>query len=128
LTYIGYGGSGKQVRDILHIQDFYDLLTLQLNHTAKLSGQVFNVGGGIKNTLSLLELTQLCQETTGRQIVIAKDPKTRDNDIPWYVSDCSKINTLTRWHPKISPKEVIEQLTTWMRDNHQSLEPIFNAK
>jgi CDP-paratose 2-epimerase len=127
LTYIGYGGSGKQVRDVLHVQDFYDLLALQLNHTAKLSGQVFNVGGGNENTMSLLELTQLCQDTTGKQIDIDKDPKTRDNDIPWYVSDCSKINTLMRWHPKITPKEVIEQLVIWMRENQQSLEPIFNA-
>lgn len=126
LAYIGYGGSGKQVRDILHIQDFYDLLVLQLNDPAKFSGQVFNVGGGNQNTVSLLELTQLCQDITGKQVTIAKEPKTRPIDIPWYVSDCSKINSLVQWHSKISVKEVIEQISAWMKEYQPVLQPIVN--
>lgn len=127
LAYIGYGGRGKQVRDVLHIEDFYDLLILQLNDPAKFSGRVFNVGGGNQNSVSLLELTQLCQDITGKRIAIAKQPRTGPVDLPWYVSDCSKINALTQWRPKISVQKVIEQISAWMKACQGELQPIFNT-
>ncbi len=125
LTYIGFGGSGKQVRDILHVRDLYDLLILQLNEAAKFSGQVFNVGGGKQNTVSLLELTQLCQRITGKQIAISRDPETRAVDIPWYVSDYAKIESLTQWRPKISVEGIIENIAAWMNEYQKQLQPIF---
>lgn len=67
LKYIGYGGTGKQVRDFLHIADLLDLIDLQIHNFDKLKGQTFNVGGGAENTLSLYETTQLCQKITGHQ-------------------------------------------------------------
>jgi CDP-paratose 2-epimerase len=127
LAYIGYGGRGKQVRDILHIEDFYDLLILQLNDPVKFSGCVFNVGGGHQNSVSLLELTQLCQDITGKQIAIEREPQTGPVDIPWYVSDYSKINALAQWRPKISVQEMIEQISAWMKAYQAELQPIFNT-
>jgi len=125
LTYIGFGGSGKQVRDMLHVRDLYDLLILQLNEAAKFSGQVFNVGGGKQNTVSLLELTQLCQRISGKQIAISRDPETRAVDIPWYVNNCAKIESLTQWRPKISVKGIIENIAAWMNEYQKQLQPIF---
>jgi CDP-paratose 2-epimerase len=77
LSYIGYGGSGKQVRDILHIRDLYELLRVQLNNLSDFSGQVFNVGGGKEISTSLCELTYLCREVSGNQISISSEPENR---------------------------------------------------
>lgn len=128
LTYIGYGGHGKQVRDMLHVQDLYDLLILQLNDSAKFTGHVFNVGGGGQNSASLLELTRLCQRTTGKQITISRDPETRSVDIPWYVSDLSKIESLTQWRPKRTVERIVEDIAAWMNEHKKQLQPIFFEK
>jgi len=82
LSYIGNGGQGKQVRDILHIKDLYSLLKIQLDNIPKLSGHIFNVGGGPKNSISLMELTNLCHQITGKRIELSSDQLTRPGDIP----------------------------------------------
>lgn len=66
LSYIGFGGQGKQVQDLLHVEDLFELLRLQLRDLAVHSGQVYNVGGGRDVSVSLLELTGLCRAATGK--------------------------------------------------------------
>ena len=70
LSYIGYGGKGKQVRDVLHVSDLYDLLRIQITGLSELSGETFNVGGGPDNTASLIELSTLRGEATGSRLEI----------------------------------------------------------
>lgn len=77
LKYIGYGGTGKQVRDFLHVSDLLNLIDLQIHQLSKLAGQTFNVGGGANNTLSLCETTLLCQDICGHSIPITPLPGTR---------------------------------------------------
>jgi CDP-paratose 2-epimerase len=114
LKYIGHGGSGKQLRDFLHVADLLDLLDLQIQNLDDLQGQTFNVGGGATNTLSLYETTQLCQEITGHQIPIEAIPETRLGDIPIFVTDSRKIEKITGWHPQRDAKRTLVDIYEWI--------------
>ena len=91
LKYKGYGGYGHQVRDVLHIDDFCELLAIQIKKINKINNLTFNVGGGSKNVISLFQLTKLCKKITGNKIKIKSDLKTSIYDIPYYVSNNKKI-------------------------------------
>jgi len=125
LSYIGYGGTGKQVRDILHIDDLFNLIDLEINNLDKFNGEVFNVGGGIKNSLSLLELTNLCQKITKNKIPISSVKENRVGDIPLYISDCSKIKKLSGWKPQKDVGETIFEISKWVKENKKELGMIF---
>jgi CDP-paratose 2-epimerase len=113
LSYIGYGGSGKQVRDLLHIDDLVDLVEEQLADPEGWSGSVANVGGGRECSLSLLETTELCRELTGNEVEIGADPETRPGDVPIYLSDCSRLFARTSWRPRRSARDVLADLLAW---------------
>lgn len=121
LTYIGFGGGGKQVRDLLHVEDLVDLVEEQLGDPERWSGAVANVGGGREHSLSLLEATGLCRELTGREIEIAPDPDTRPGDVPIYLSDCSRLHSLTEWRPRRGPRETLADLLEWAVANEGSV-------
>ncbi|MBV9714300.1 MAG: NAD-dependent epimerase/dehydratase family protein, partial [Solirubrobacterales bacterium] len=88
LRYIGFGGRGKQVRDLLHIADLVDLLDRQLSEPQAWDGAKLNVGGGRECSLSLLETTALCAEIAGNRVEVETTAETRPGDVPVYVSDC----------------------------------------
>jgi CDP-paratose 2-epimerase len=113
LTYIGFGGGGKQVRDLLHIDDLLDLVEEQLGDPEGWSGSVANVGGGRECSLSLLETTALCRELTGNEVAIGSDPETRPGDVPIYLSDCSRLFARTSWRPRRGPRDVLADLLEW---------------
>lgn len=117
LAYIGYEGSGKQVRDVLHIDDLIELILLQLQNPSVFSKDVFNVGGGNEVSCSLLELTRTCSKLTKNKISISKVKEQRYGDIPIYISDCSRINKLTNWKPKILLGQILEDYYKWFKDN-----------
>jgi CDP-paratose 2-epimerase len=123
LTYMGF--NGKQVRDLIHIDDLYDLIDMQMRDIASYNAQVYNIGGGIDNSVSLQELTKICQEVTGESILINVDPKKRQVDIPYYVTDYSKINKKNGFKPKRTIKNIVEDVALWINDNKEMLEPIF---
>lgn len=124
LSYIGYGGTGKQVRDVLHIDDLVDLVDYQIHHFSGLDGDILNVGGGAKNSLSLRETTQLCAEITGKSITIEPIILERKGDVPWYVTDTTKIQAKTHWQPQHSPQSVLMDIYDWLVRNEQFLKPI----
>ena len=124
LSYIGYNGSGKQVRDILHVADLFDLLFLQLKNLKSCSGEVFNVGGGVAVSLSLRELTAQCERATGKRIAIKQVRENRPNDIPLYVSDCRKVEKVFGWKPKRSVGDIVDEMTKWIVDNKEILAPV----
>ena len=99
LRYVGYGGAGKQVRDLLHVDDLLDLIDEQLGDPAAWAGATVNVGGGVDSSLSLAETTALCRELTGNEIPIEPEPETRYGDVPIYVSDCAALFGRTAWRP-----------------------------
>lgn len=124
LSYIGYEGTGKQTRDILHINDLFNLVDYQSHNIDSLNGEVFNVGGGNDVSISLLELTQLCEEITGNKIEISRIPETRTADIRLYITDNSYVTSKTGWKPKISPKQIISDIFAWIKENESDLEKI----
>jgi CDP-paratose 2-epimerase len=117
LSYIGYGGSGKQVRDLLHIDDLLDLVDEQLGDPEAWNGSVANVGGGRECSLSLLETTELCRELTGNEVEVGSDPETRPGDVPIYLSDCSRLFARTAWRPRRTPRDVLADLLGWTLAN-----------
>lgn len=126
LNYIGFGGLGKQVRDVLHIEDLSNLLEIQLNNLQKYSGKIYNVGGGIQNSLSLQETTILCKEITGNSINIDKELNDRPVDFKYYISDCSKIQAESNWVPQKTKYNVMEDIMQWMCDYENDVRSIFN--
>lgn len=117
LSYIGYEGTGKQVRDFLHIDDLFDLVDLQLRDLDRFDGQTFNVGGGLERSLSLLEATTLCEQITGHGIVIHRRPETRVADVPLYISDHSKVTDLCGWRPSRGAKQTLSDIYAWISEN-----------
>jgi CDP-paratose 2-epimerase len=126
LSYIGFGGKGKQVRDLLHVDDLYDLIVTQLNNFDEHNGQVFNVGGGNGISVSLRELTSLCEEVTGNRIRISSQPENRPADIPIYITDTAKISRLSNWVPKRDVKNILEDIFDWLKKNESTLKPFLN--
>ncbi len=117
LAYIGYGGEGKQVRDLLHIDDLFDLVRLQTGDLETFDGGIFNVGGGKDVSLSLRETTELCREISGNEIKIGSDPETRRADIPVYITDCGKITELCGWRPKRGAEATMRDIFEWISSN-----------
>ncbi len=121
LSYIGYGGSGKQVRDLLHVEDLVDLVEEQLLDQEAWSGVTANVGGGREGSLSLMETTELCRELTGREVPIGTELENRPGDVPVYLSDCSHLHSLTSWRPRRSPRDVLADLLEWSEEHEEPL-------
>lgn len=117
LSYFGYGGTGKQVRDFLHIADLFELVDAQIRDPDLFDGQTFNIGGGLEKSLSLLETTYLCEQITGKKIPIHRHPETRAADVPLYISDHSKITVLCGWRPSRGPKQTLSDIYYWIREN-----------
>ena len=124
LSYFGYGGQGKQVRDILHVGDLFELIDFQLHHMDKVNGRVFNVGGGKEISVSLSELTAICEKITGNKIPITKVQEERQADIRIYISDNSRIKAATGWVPVTGVEETIRDIYQWIKTNELLLKPI----
>lgn len=124
LRYIGYGGEGKQVRDLLHVDDLLRLVLYQMDHVDALNGQVFNVGGGLDISLSLQELTAHCREIAGNTIPIGRILEDRPGDIRYYVTDISLVTQQTGWQPEKGVRTILEEIHRWIADNREMLRPI----
>ncbi len=125
LRYIGFGGSGKQVRDLMHPEDLFDLLTRQLDQVERCSGEVFNAGGGRAGSVSLRELTEICRAATGREVPMSADPGTSPVDVPVYLTDHGRATRRLGWRPTWTPQAMIEEIATWVRENEDTLRPVF---
>ena len=127
LSYMGFGGDGLQVRDVLHVDDLYDLLIRQLADLDNQFAQTFyNVGGGMENSVSICELTALCEEISGKRIKIGRVAESRDADIPYYVSDCSAVAGATGWTPTRDLRKILEDIRRWLVDNRHQVEAVLN--
>jgi CDP-paratose 2-epimerase len=121
LTYIGYGGTGKQVRDLLHVADLGELIDDQLLRPDHWAGAVINVGGGAGVSLSLRETSTLCEQITGNPTRITADTTTRAGDVPIYISDCSELRRRSDWTPRRGPREILEDIHAWLREHERTL-------
>lgn len=124
LGYFGYGGEGKQVRDLLHVNDLFDLIDYQIHHLDAVDGGIFNAGGGVDCSVSLQELTHLCEKYTGNTLNIVRQKENRVADIRVYLTDNSFVQKVTGWAPKYTPDKIIEEITGWIIANEKDLKPI----
>ncbi|MFH1328189.1 MAG: GDP-mannose 4,6-dehydratase [Candidatus Bathyarchaeota archaeon] len=109
-------GNGKQVRDILYVEDLIKAFDTFIKRKNQHNGEAFNIGGGPENTISLLELLDVLKELTGKRSRI-KYGKWRFSDQKVYVSDISKAKTKLGWTPAIKPKQGIKKLVHWVNSN-----------
>ena len=114
LQYIGFGGAGKQVRDLLHVDDLIELLDQQLGAPAAWDGVVANVGGGRQCSLSLRETTELCAEITGNSVPIDGVDATRPGDVPLYISDCARLHGMSGWRATRGPERILSDIHSWI--------------
>jgi CDP-paratose 2-epimerase len=121
LTYIGFDGSGRQVRDLIHVADAIDLLEDQLDRPQHWDGVICNVGGGRGCSLSLAETTALCQELTGREVPVVPAGEDRPGDIPIYISDCTRVFSHTSWRPRRSARDILGDIAGWIGEHEAAV-------
>lgn len=106
-------GSGKQVRDVLHAEDMKRLYFAAHANIDRAKGQAFNIGGGMVNSLSLLELFSLLEVITGVELNYTKIP-VRESDQQVFVADITKAKDMLGWKPEVVPSEGISQMVQWI--------------
>jgi CDP-paratose 2-epimerase len=109
-------GSGLQVRDILYVEDLLRAFEAVRERQQTTAGEVFNVGGGEANSVSLLELMAHIKELTGVQIDFERD-RLRTGDQLLYVADYSKLQRMTGWKPEVNVRGALEGMLAWFRRN-----------
>jgi CDP-paratose 2-epimerase len=125
LKYIGYGGTGKQVRDFISISDLADILQIQLDRMDALPHRLYNIGGGVASSLSLLETTALCEEITGNRVEIESIVENRQLDVKIYVTDNGRITADTGWSPDRTPRETMSDIFSWIQANEDLVAPLW---
>lgn len=124
LKFIGFGGQGKQVRDFLHIDDLSRLVLSQIQSISSWNCEVFNVGGGKDNALSIYELDNQCQQITKTCTSPDHDVRTSINDIKFYVTDNKKVCQDFSWRPMRSCYDILMECYSWVERNRRFLEEI----
>lgn len=109
-------GDGKQVRDVLYIDDLVRAFELAAEHIDVTAGQVYNIGGGPSNVLSLLELIAHLETLLCRKLPCSFDG-WRPGDQKVYVSDIEKARRDFGWSPTVPCKQGVERLVSWVREN-----------
>ena len=114
-------GDGRQVRDVLYVGDLLDAFELAVERRALTEGQIYNIGGGAENTVSLLELAAHLQAMTGRRLRYSTEP-ARAGDQLVYVTDHSRFSAETGWKPGTALRETLDALLAWWT-RHRTLLP-----
>ncbi|MCS7151442.1 MAG: GDP-mannose 4,6-dehydratase [Endomicrobia bacterium] len=109
-------GDGRQVRDVLYIDDLIEAYWLAYKKRKKVLGEIFNIGGGKENIVGILEFIKYLEEKLGKKILYKFAP-WRPGDQKYFVSDNTKLKKLLSWQPKISFEEGVEKLLLWIKQN-----------
>lgn len=109
-------GDGKQIRDVLHVDDLVAAYQAAIDNRAAVSGQAINIGGGPSNTLSLLELLDYLEKNLHKTI-IPKSDAWRPGDQPVFVCDLSKAKKLLNWQPQNSVDQGVVKLINWVSEH-----------
>lgn len=116
LNYLGFGGHGHQVRDVLHPRDLLPLLRQQVAVEALSGPSIFNLGGGASQSFSLAELSGWCEERFGSHVV-SGEPHRRRYDVPWLVMDASLAGRVWNWRPQIPLQGILEEIARHAEEN-----------
>lgn len=107
-------GNGKQVRDLLHAKDVVDLYFAAARCIDEIQGEVFNVGGGKNNALSILDLLQILSASLEIEL-LPTFLSARERDQKWFVADTAKINRSTGWDPVVAHENGVLDMVNWIQ-------------
>jgi CDP-paratose 2-epimerase len=107
-------GDGKQVRDVLFVEDLVDAMVRASENSRRLAGRAFNIGGGPRNCVSLIELLDLIGELNGERPEVGFGD-WRTGDQRYYVSDTRAFAEATGWRPRHDPRSGVERLNDWLQ-------------
>ena len=119
LTYLGW--HGKQVRDVLFVEDMLSLLDMQIARITRFRGEVFNLGGGTGNAISLQEATKSMREISSRSTSITVSDQPRRGDIALYWTDNRKATLQLGWKPQTDLRAGFQRIFEWIRQNETEL-------
>ncbi len=125
LKYIGYGGFGNQVRDVLHINDLCRLINMQIMKINNVYNKIFTVGGSKKSNISLKKLTLMCEKLTNNKISFKRISKTSIYDIPYYISDNNKVSKTYKWKPEKNMSDIVSSTYNWLSKEKKNLKRYF---
>jgi len=125
MSYIGFGGKGNQIRDVIHIDDVSELIYKQIKLFKKKYNLLLNVGGGQSNAISLNELTDKCKKITSNNINFSVKKSTSIYDIPYFVTDNKKVKKIYKWKPIKSMDDIVRDIYLWMQNNSRKLKIYF---
>jgi len=123
LRIIGWGG--KQLRDVLFIEDVCRLVEREIEQVDRIAGQVFNIGGGARQTVSLVEATDLMRRKFGRSVPVTIEPEARKADLCVYFTDARKAQQILGWAPRIGLEEGFDRIIAWVRENEEGLRGLY---
>jgi len=126
ISYFGYGGMGKQLRDVLHISDLFSLVDFELHNFNLVKGNTYNAGGGLESSVSLKELTTICNKITGNKVGEHAVYENRKGDIPIYITDNTKITNHIKWKPEKNILDIVQDTFEWINKNERELNQILN--
>jgi CDP-paratose 2-epimerase len=115
-------GDGRQVRDVLFVDDLVDAFLLARQHVDRIAGRAFNIGGGVGNTTSLLELVDRIGGLVGARPALVRQP-WRTGDQKWYVSDVRAFGEATGWAPRTALADGLTRLHEWLRASRAAAVP-----
>lgn len=113
---ITFYGDGRQVRDLLFVEDLVDAMLTAIDRIGRTAGHAFNMGGGPSNAVSLRQVVSVLAEITGRRPQIRCD-EWRQGDQKYYVSDTRAFEQATDWRVRVSPQEGIQRLCQWLKQH-----------
>ena len=116
-------GDGFQVRDMLHVQDVCSAFDRLFQVASVYPGEVFNLGGGVRNSISLVEALQCIEKVSGvTPEVIYEEWRPQDNKV--YISNIEKMIAL-QWHPTVSVEDGIKEMCVWARSERDALQKLY---
>jgi CDP-paratose 2-epimerase len=119
LTYLGW--QGKQVRDVLFVEDMLALVDIQIARIAEFRGEVFNIGGGVGNSVSLCEATAMMREISSCVAPVTISEISRKGDVVLYWTDSRKAAQQLNWTPKTCLRDGFTRIFEWIRQNEAEL-------
>ncbi len=125
MKYIGYGGYGNQIRDVIHIDDLCNLIYLQIKNFKKINNKLFTVGGSKKSYTSLKQLTNICEKLTGNRVKFRKISKTSIYDIPYYITNNAYVARTYNWKPKKNINNIVNDVFIWLKNNKTKIKKYF---